>query len=289
MKLLVGEHAGQTSVFAVHGDAAKPVPDAGADLMGLIKAPDLIAGKSFDDIAGDTVAVEAITPALPVANPSKIICLGLNYVNHIKEGGYEIPEYPALFMRSLNSMMPAGAPMVRPACSERLDYEVELMVIIGKGGRHIKEETALDHVFGYTVLNDGSVRDYQRKTHQWTPGKNFDDTGAVGPFVVTPDDLPEGAVGLKIESRIGDEILQSANTSDMMWSVAKTIATIAEYTTLQAGDMIAMGTPPGVGHAKVPPRWLRPGEVVEAEVEGIGICKSPIIDEKDATPQPVAI
>ncbi len=289
MKLIVGDHAGQTSVFAVNGDAAKILPAAGADLMGLIKAPDLIKGKSFDDIEGDTVAVDAITPALPVANPSKIICLGLNYVNHIKEGGYEIPEYPALFMRSLNSMMPAGAPMVRPACSERLDYEVELMIIIGKGGRHIKEENALDHVFGYTVLNDGSVRDYQRKTHQWTPGKNFDDTGAVGPFVVTPDDLPEGAVGLKIESRVGDEILQSANTSDMMWSVAKTIATIAEYTTLQAGDMIAMGTPPGVGHAKVPPRWLRPGEVVEAEVEGIGICKSPIIDEKDATPQHVAI
>ncbi|MEP2725888.1 fumarylacetoacetate hydrolase family protein, partial [Roseibium sp.] len=117
--------------------------------------------------------------------------------------------------------------------------------------------------------------------HQWTPGKNFDQTGAVGPFVVTPDELPEGAVGLKIESRVGDEILQSANTSDMMWSVARTIATISEYTTLEAGDLIAMGTPPGVGHAKTPPRWLRPGEVVEAEVEGIGICASPIVDEAD--------
>lgn len=180
--------------------------------------------------------------------------------------------------------------MVRPNCSDRLDYEVELMIIIGKGGRHITEENALDHVFGYTVFNDGSVRDYQRKTHQWTPGKNFDDTGAVGPIVVTPNEVPEGAAGLKIESRVGDEILQSSNTGNMIWSVAQTIATISEYTTLQAGDMIAMGTPPGVGHAKKPnPRWLVPGEVVEVEIEGICICKTPIIDEKDATPQPVAI
>ena len=132
------------------------------------------------------------------------------------------------------------------------------------------------------MFNDGSVRDYQRKTHQWTPGKNFDDTGAIGPFVVTPDELPEGATGLKIESRVGDEILQSATTSDMMWSVAKTIATISEYTTLEEGDLIAMGTPPGVGHAKTPPRWLRPGEVVEVEIEGIGICASPIVDEAEA-------
>ncbi len=173
--------------------------------------------------------------------------------------------------------------MVRPSCSKKLDYEVELMLIVGKGGRHIKEEDALDHVFGYTLFNDGSVRDYQRKTHQWTPGKNFDATGAIGPDVVTPDELPEGAVGLKIESRVGDEILQSATTSDMLWSVARTIATISEYSTLEAGDMIAMGTPPGVGHAKTPPRWLRPGETVEVEVEGIGICASPIVAEEDMT------
>ena len=134
------------------------------------------------------------------------------------------------------------------------------MLIVGKRGRHISEADALDHVFGYTVFNDGSVREYQRKTHQWTPGKNFDDTGAVGPYTVTPDELPEGGAGLKIESRVGDETLQSSNTSNMIWNVRQIIATISAYTTLEPGDLIATGTPPGVGHAKKPnPRWLRPG------------------------------
>lgn len=154
------------------------------------------------------------------------------------------------------------------------------MLIVGKKGKHIKEEDALDYVFAYTLFNDGSVRNYQRKTHQWTPGKNFDSTGPVGPISVTPDELPEGAVGLKIECRVGTEILQSANTSDMLWSVAKTIATISEYSTLNPGDMIAMGTPPGVGHARTPQRWLRPGETVEIEIEGIGICANPIVAEE---------
>ena len=156
------------------------------------------------------------------------------------------------------------------------------MLIIGRGGRHIYEEDALDHVFGYTVFNDGSVRDFQRKTHQWTPGKNFDQTGAIGPYVVTADSLPKGASGLKIESRVGEEILQSSNTSNMIWGVAQTIAIMSEFTTLEPGDLIALGTPPGVGHAKKPePRWLKPGEVVEIEIEGIGICASPIMDEVD--------
>jgi 2-keto-4-pentenoate hydratase/2-oxohepta-3-ene-1,7-dioic acid hydratase in catechol pathway len=184
-------------------------------------------------------------------------------------------------MRGKNSIMAAGASLVRPSCSDKLDYEAELMFIVGKGGRHISEADALGHVFGYTVFNDGSVRDYQRKTHQWTPGKNFDSTGAIGPFVVTPDEVPAGAAGLKIESRVGDEILQSSNTGNMIWSVARTIATISEYTTLEPGDLIAMGTPPGVGHAKKPkPRWLVPGEVVDIEIEGIGICSNPVVDEK---------
>ena len=192
-------------------------------------------------------------------------------------------------MRSKASIMAAGKPLVRPTCSEKLDYEAELMLIVGKGGRHISEADALDHVFGYTVFNDGSVRDYQRKTHQWTPGKNFDNTGAIGPFVMTPDEVPEGAAGLKIESRVGDEILQSSNTANMIWGVRKIIAIVSEYTTLAPGDMIAMGTPPGVGHAKKPnPRWLVPGETVEIEIEGIGICASPIVDEKDHAASVVA-
>lgn len=279
MKFLVGAHQGKHGVYVVTDDVAYDIStQVGTDLSRLASG-----NASMTRIPADAprLTLADITPVLPIARPGKIICLGLNYVEHIKEGGYDIPDYPALFMRSLNSLMAAGQPMIRPRCSEKLDYEAELMIIIGKGGRHISEDNALDHVFGYTVFNDGSVRDYQRKTHQWTPGKNFDQTGAIGPYVVTPDELPEGASGLKIESRVGDEILQSSNTSNMIWSVASTIAIISEYTTLESGDMIALGTPPGVGHAKTPPRWLRPGETVEVEIEGIGVCASPVADEEN--------
>ena len=286
MRYLVGTTSSGTAVFAVDGENAINLSNldgaVGSDLMGLIADPTLRDSVATKMAGAASVPVSSITPALPVARPGTIICLGLNYTDHIKEGGYDIPEYPALFMRGKNSIMAAGAPLVRPTCSVTLDYEAELMLIVGKGGRHIAEADALDHVFGYTVFNDGSVREYQRKTHQWTPGKNFDNTGAIGPYVVTPDEVPAGASGLKIESRVGDEILQSSNTGNMIWSVAQTIATISEYTTLEPGDLIAMGTPPGVGHAKKPnPRWLVPGEVVDIEIEGIGICSNPIVDEAD--------
>ncbi|MEP5728664.1 MAG: fumarylacetoacetate hydrolase family protein [Sulfitobacter sp.] len=286
MKFLVGETSNGTAVFAVNGENAVNLtaldPDIGEDLATLAGQSDRVESLSEAIAGAPTVPVASITPALPVADPGAIICVGLNYTDHIKEGGYDIPDYPALFMRSKASIMAAGKPMVRPTCSERLDYEAELMLIVGKGGRHISEADALDHVFGYTVFNDGSVRDYQRKTHQWTPGKNFDDTGAIGPFVVTKDEVPEGASGLKIVSRVGDEILQSSNTANMIWGVRKIIAIVSEYTTLSPGDLIALGTPPGVGHAKKPdPRWLIPGETVEIEIEGIGICASPIIDETE--------
>ncbi len=296
MRLIVGHHAGQSAsrnaVFAELKSAGSDTPSEavnlttldpsiGSDLSALVVDPDAKSRVASLIEGAPRINTSDIVTAMPLAAPGKIICLGLNYVDHIKEGGYDIPEYPALFMRGINSMMAAGEPMIRPTCSEQLDYEVELMVIVGKGGKHISEDNALDHVFGYSVFNDGSVRNYQRKTHQWTPGKNFDATGPVGPVVVTPDELPPGASGLKIESRVGDEILQSANTSEMLWPVTKTIATISEYATLVPGDMIAMGTPPGVGHARTPQRWLRPGETIEVEIEGIGICANPIVAEED--------
>ncbi len=285
MRFTVGTGTTGSGVFVVDNAQARNLSaleaSVGDDLMGIVSGRvDLAAlAKRLPDAPSEPLA--GIAPELPIKRPGKVICLGLNYVDHIKEGGYDVPEYPALFMRGLNSLMPAGAPMVRPTCSEKLDYEAELMLVVGRGGRHIGEAEALDHVFGYTVFNDGSVRDYQRKTHQWTPGKNFDATGAIGPVVVTPDELPAGADGLKIESRVGSEILQSATTADMLWSVARTIATISEFATLEPGDLIAMGTPPGVGHARRPPRWLRPGETIEVEIESIGICANPVVAEED--------
>jgi acylpyruvate hydrolase len=216
---------------------------------------------------------------LPVDRPGKVICLGLNYADHAKEGGYQVPEYPAVFMRCRTSLIPANAPLIRPRVSEKLDYEAELMVIIGQRGRHVSEKDALDLVFGYTCFNDASVRDFQRQTHQWTPGKNFDGTGAVGPIVVTPDELPPGAADLKIVCRLNGKTVQSANTREMIVSVAKTLSLLSEFTTLEPGDLIALGTPQGVGHARNPPLWMRPGDIVEVEIEGIGILANKVADE----------
>ncbi|MEX3007434.1 fumarylacetoacetate hydrolase family protein [Hoeflea sp. TYP-13] len=287
MRFMVARDGQDTALYVVDGENAYRVTGqngfGGTDLAAVIAA-DKAQIEAAVDAAGKhaPVPVASLSPALPFNRFGKILCLGLNYVDHVKEGGYEIPTYPAMFVRMPSSMMAADAPMVKPDCSDRLDYEVELMIVMGKGGRHIKEEDALDHVFGYTVFNDGSVRDYQRKTHQWTPGKNFDDTGALGPIVVTADELPAGAAGLNIQSRLNGNVMQDSNTSDMMWPVAKTIATVSEFTTLEPGDLIAMGTPPGVGHARTPPVFMFPGDVVEVEIENICTCRSPIISEKDA-------
>lgn len=287
MRFMVAQDGQDTSLYLIEGENAFRMTGqdgfSGNDLSAAIDAePSHLSAAVTSAGGGDAVPVSALVPALPFNQFGKILCLGLNYVDHVKEGGYEIPTYPAMFLRVPSSMMPAGAAMVKPDCSDRLDYEVELMIVIGKGGRHISEDKALDHVFAYTVFNDGSVRDYQRKTHQWTPGKNFDATGALGPVYVTPDELPAGADGLKIQSRLNGQIMQDSNTSDMMWPVAKTIATVSEFMTLEPGDLIAMGTPPGVGHARKPPVFMFPGDVVEVEIENIGVCRSPIVSEDDA-------
>jgi 2-keto-4-pentenoate hydratase/2-oxohepta-3-ene-1,7-dioic acid hydratase in catechol pathway len=285
MRLMVAQANGDTAVYVLKGEEAVNVtavdgtlgPDLGAIVARGAQGLQAV-GAAVE--RGTAVATAALTPALPIARPGKVICLGLNYANHAKEGGHEVPDYPSLFMRGATSLIPAGAPMIRPTCSEQLDYEVELMVIIGKSGRHISADNALDHVFGYTLFNDGSVRNFQRKTAQWTPGKNFDGTGPTGPVVVTPDELPPGAEGLHVETRLNGKVMQSATTADMLFKVPYTLALLSEYTTLEAGDMIAMGTPEGVGHARRPQVWMKPGDVVEVEIEGIGVCQNTIVAEE---------
>jgi 2-keto-4-pentenoate hydratase/2-oxohepta-3-ene-1,7-dioic acid hydratase in catechol pathway len=284
MRLMVGTTQGVPGarVFLIddRGAADLSAADAriGADLMQIARDPGLAATAAQ---AAGTARIDPalITPALPIEAPGKVVCLGLNYAEHAREGGFEVPDYPALFMRARSSLIAAEAALIRPNASETLDYEAELMVIIGKPARHVTQADALDHVFGYTVFNDGSVRAYQHKTHQWTAGKNFDATGAVGPIVVTPDEIAPGATGLRIQSRLNGQIMQDSNTSDMIFPVARTIAILSEVMTLESGDMIAMGTPPGVGHARKPPVWMRPGDVVEAEIEGIGLCRNPVVAE----------
>ncbi|HVX81228.1 MAG TPA: fumarylacetoacetate hydrolase family protein, partial [Devosiaceae bacterium] len=182
------------------------------------------------------------TRFLPVIErPGKIVCLGLNYADHAREGGFAVPEYPALFLRVTSSLIGHGEAIIRPAASETLDYEAELAVVIGKPGRHVKAENALAHVAGYTLFNDVSVREYQRRSAQWTPGKNFDATGPLGPMLVTPDELPPGGAGLHIECRLNGRVMQSANTADMIFHVPRTIEIISEIMTLEPGDVIATG------------------------------------------------
>ena len=279
MKFLVG----QDGVYIAGTDGAVNIShmDAtvGPDLTAIIQGDISIDKCKQLSQSGAVVSETSIVPALPIASPSKFICLGLNYLDHIKEGTNKVPEYPVLFMRGPNSVVVSGGTMILPKASSELDYEAELLVIIGKRGKHLTAETALDHVFGYGLFNDGSVRNFQYRTHQWTAGKNFDCTGGVGHVIVTPDELPEGGKSLSIQSRINGEIMQDSNTDLMMWSVADTLASISEFATLEPGDMIAMGTPPGVGKAKTPPRFLRDGDIVEVEIERIGILSNPVKSE----------
>jgi 2-keto-4-pentenoate hydratase/2-oxohepta-3-ene-1,7-dioic acid hydratase in catechol pathway len=229
---------------------------------------------------GKGAEIAKLVPRFPLSRPGNVYCLGLNYAEHAKEGGHEVPTYPAIFMRTRESLIAAGESIVRPTQSERLDYEAELMIVIGKGGRRISEDKALEHVFGYTLFNDVSVRDYQRKTSQWTPGKNFDRTGPVGPVVVTADVLPKGAEGLRIMTRLNGKTLQDDNTQNMIFPVAIAIAAISEFATLKPGDLIATGTPQGVGHARKPPLWMKAGDTVEVEVAQVGILRNMIVDER---------
>jgi acylpyruvate hydrolase len=226
---------------------------------------------------GRSYPIADVTLGLPVPDPDKIVCIGLNYVDHAKEGGHPIPDYPAVFLRTKSSLVAHGQPLVRPLTSDKFDYEAELAIVIGKLAHNVAEASALSHVFGYSCFNDGSLRDYQRKSSQWTMGKNFDGTGPFGPDIVTADELPAGAVGLRIVSRLNGQTLQDGNTSDMIFPVARIIALISEVMTLEPGDVIITGTPAGVGYPRKPPIFLRPGDVCEIEIEGIGILRNPVV------------
>ncbi|WP_458070819.1 fumarylacetoacetate hydrolase family protein [Rhodanobacter sp. BL-MT-08] len=215
----------------------------------------------------------------PLSRSPKIICIGLNYADHTSESGFKPQDYPTVFGRFNSSLIGHGAPIVRPKVSEQLDYEGELVAIIGKAGRHISKERALDHVAGYALFNDASIRDYQFKSPQWTVGKNFDHTGAFGPEFVTADELPPGARGLHLRTKLNGQIVQSASTDDMVFDVATLIETLSVAFTLEVGDLIVTGTPAGVGLARKPPLWMKPGDVCEIEVDGFDTLRNLIVDE----------
>ncbi|NTF83970.1 fumarylacetoacetate hydrolase family protein [Rhizobium rhizogenes] len=255
--------------------------DAGypGDLLALLRAGAGALEKAAEALKGaPAIDLAAVTLLPPVSDPEKIVCVGLNYTDHSAESGFKQPEFPTIFGRFNSSMIAHGAPILRPEVSIQLDYEGELVAIVGKPARDVSEANALDYVAGYSIFNDGSIRDYQFKAPQWTPGKNFDDTGAFGPWFVTADELPPGCEGLRLQTRLNGQVVQDASISDMVFSVAKLIAILSEFMTLVPGDVIVTGTPSGVGLARKPQLFMKDGDVCEVEIEQIGILSNPIRD-----------
>jgi len=228
------------------------------------------------------VRAQSVRVLPPVPWPDKIVCVGFNYVDHAAEiKQRDLPQHPIYFGRVATTLVGHGSPLIRPKLSQQFDFEGELAAIIGSGGRHIPLAEALHHVAGYALFNEGSVRDYQFRASQWFLGKNFDDSGGFGPELATADELPPGARGLRLTTRVNGVLMQEASTSDMLFDVATLVSTLSEAMTLVPGDVIVTGTPSGVGFAHTPPRFLRAGDVCEVELEGYGILRNPVHDEPE--------
>lgn len=290
MKIVGFEAEGSVRVGVVDGDSVIDIQAADA------KAPNDL-GEWLKRNHGDLAPLAALAKAapasarrplqglryaLPVARPGKIICLGLNYLEHVKEGSQRdnIPKFPTVFFRGATSLVPHEQPIIRPQVSETLDYEAELILVVGRSAKHLTMDNAYSCIAGFSCGNEGSVREFQRKTTQWAMGKNFDRTGGFGPWMVSADELPPGATGLKIQSRLNGTVMQSDNTDNMMFPVAEMLVYITQGITLEPGDVIFTGTPSGVGHARKPnPIWMKDGDTCEIEIEGVGTLRNPIKDE----------
>ena len=253
----------------------------GLDLLGVLQA----GPKGLDQATalakiGRVLDPKGLEYLPPLSNPGKIVCVGMNYQDHADENKLEKQEYPTFFIRLASSLIGHEQPMLRPVVSEQLDYEGELAAIIGKPGRHIPVASALDHIAGYALFNEGSVRDYQiGKGKQWTLGKNFDATGGFGPDFVTADELPPGAVGLHLETRLNGKVMQSANTKDLIFDIPTLVSRLSEAVRLETGDVIVTGTPAGIGLFRKPQVWMKAGDVCEIEIEKVGLLRNPIKDE----------
>jgi acylpyruvate hydrolase len=234
------------------------------------------AARSLAGRDGRDYRAEDLGPAVP--SPRFIFCVGVNYSEHAIEGGRDVPTWPDAFVRSPETIIAPYADLVRPALSERFDYEGELGIVIGAGGRYIPADKAMDAIAGFTVLNDASVRDWQRAATQWTAGKNFDGTMPIGPEIVTPDEADISDVALT--TVLNGQVMQSARTSQMIVDVPSTVEFFSSFTTLRPGDVIATGTPGGVGFARTPPVWLKPGDVVEVTIEGVGTIRNRVVAEQ---------
>ncbi len=247
------------------------------------KGTDLKAALSMNAlnslVDGETFNKEEIQLLPVVVDPGKIFCVGLNYDSHRKEAGRAEAEHPAIFIRFADSLIAHGDPIIRPRISTKLDYEGELALVIGKAGRNIPEEDALDYVTGYACFNDASIRDWQKHNIQFTPGKNFPGTGAFGPYLITPDEVGN-LEEQRVITKLNDEVLQDQPISDMIWPVATLINYISTFSPLSPGDVIVTGTPGGVGFKRTPPVWMIPGDVVEVSIGTVGTLVNPIQDEE---------
>jgi acylpyruvate hydrolase len=272
MRLVSYVHDGQVRAGVRVDEQVHELPRAMSITAALAAGPEGLDGWA-DEPAVPLAAVRLLPP---VPNPPKIICVGLNYADHAAETGQPEPDYPVLFPRWATTLVAHGDPLLVPQASSQLDYEGELVAVIGAGGRNIPLDQTLERVAGYSIFNDASVRDFQRRTSQFTPGKNFDGTGGFGPEIVTADELPPGAAGLSIATTVGGEVLQDSKTSNLIFDVAHLVQIISAVLTLEPGDLIVTGTPGGVGAVRRPPRWLRPGEVVEVSIESIGTLRNPV-------------
>ena len=284
MRLITFLNDGQEQIGVRIDDYVIPVADIAPNLPANIRQ--LLAEGGIPELQNKletgsetAIAIDQIEyrPLLP--EPGKIICIGRNYAAHAAEGGAETPTYPEIFFRGATSLLAHNAPIIRPQCSDKLDFEGEIAFVIGKTCRHATEDNALDHIAGYSLFNDATLRDYQRFSTQWTIGKNFDNTGAFGPELVTADELPDGIAGMSLITTLNGQVMQDGNTNDLVFPVRALVTMLSECMTLEPGDVVVTGTPAGVGYARKPPVWMKPGDVCEISIQGIGTLSNPIVAE----------
>jgi 2-keto-4-pentenoate hydratase/2-oxohepta-3-ene-1,7-dioic acid hydratase in catechol pathway len=280
MKLATFKTAQITSYGIVTGkgivDLKRYLGNQYPDLKSLIAGNGFAQASQYLSAAPDYQDSDIIwLPVIP--NPDKIVCVGLNYQDHVVETGRDNTEQPAIFLRLNESQVGHKQPILRPRESTHLDYEAEIAVIIGRAGRRIKQADAWSHIAGYSCYNEGSVRDWQRHTVQWTAGKNFAHTGAFGPWMVTADDIPANT-RMTLSCRLNGERMQHATTEQMIFKIPKIIEYVSSWTTLLPGDVLVTGTPGGVGARRNPPVWMKPGDKVEIEIDKVGILENSIAD-----------
>ena len=287
MRLGTLRHSSGQLLVALRGDDLVDLRAADSDLPGSLR--EVLREDGWQDRLARAAAAGPTVPwepelLLPPVDPGKVLCIGRNYAAHAQELGHTVvDERPEVFVRTRTSLASPYQDITRPRVSEQLDYEVELAVVIGRGGRHLEAADAMSHVAGYCVFNDVSVRDYQISREQWTAGKNFDGTGPLGPFLVTADEVSDPHA-LELSTTVllaggGEEELQRSSTSLLVHRIPELIAYITEWATLEPGDVIATGTPPGVGLGRTPPRWLRPGETLVSRVDGLGELRNRVVGD----------